>query len=180
MDDGDPLQVVGERVIIRILPFAEAAALVPKELLGLSRVVGVHEGDKAARVVVEEDDGPGLLASQQICMVSVRLSGRQHGPRVRDAVWTCEHRSTARRSLRRSEHVAVGLTRLQHVKRFEEPSDHRRTARRHLACRAAALLDEILHVMHLPRVALVVTRLLRLASQSPYFKPPFRDGSFER
>ena len=178
--DGDPLQVVGERLIILILPFAEAAALVPKELLGLSRVVGVHEGDKAARVVVEEDDGPRLLASEEVCMVSVRLSGRQHGPLVRDAVWTCEHRSTAHRSLRRSEHVAVGLTRLQHVKRFEEPSDHRRTARRHLACRAAALLDEILHVMHLPRVALVVTRLLRLASQSPYFKPPFRDGSFER
>ena len=61
---GDPLQVVGERLIIRILPIAEAAALVPKELLDLSRVlVGVHEGDKAARVVVEEDDGPRLLAS---------------------------------------------------------------------------------------------------------------------
>ena len=33
MDDGDPLQVVGERVIIRILPFAEAAALVPKDMI---------------------------------------------------------------------------------------------------------------------------------------------------
>ena len=99
-------------------------------------------------------------------MVSVRLSGRQHGPRVRDAVWTCEHRSTARRSLRGSEHVAVGLTRLQHVKRFEEPFDHRRAALWHLACRAAALLDEILQVSHL-HVALVVTRLLRHPSEIP-------------